>query len=56
MFRSDTDTRTGGNCAVAGIYRSDCPDHERTTLVVGDLFPKCPSCWKVVGWSLAVAS
>jgi hypothetical protein len=56
MSKSDTDTRTNATCAIAGIYRGDCSDQERITLGVGDLFPKCPSCRKAVGWNLAVAT
>jgi hypothetical protein len=56
MSKSDIDTKTGGVCAIAGIYRSDCADRERVTLVESDTFPKCPSCRKAVGWTLAVAT
>jgi hypothetical protein len=56
MSKNDTDTKTDNACSVAGIYRSDCSDKERITVVVGDLFPKCPSCRKAVAWNLAVAT
>jgi hypothetical protein len=54
-LKSDADTGTDTTCTAAGIYRSDCADQERVTLAVGDHFPKCPSCRKVVGWNLVVA-
>ena len=56
MSKSDTDTRTDAASTTAGIYRSDCADQERVTLVIGDFFPKCPSCRKAVGWNLVVAT
>ena len=56
MPKSETESRTGLTCTVAGIYRSDCADEERVTLAVGDEFPKCPSCRHAVGWNLAVAT
>jgi hypothetical protein len=56
MSKSDTDTKTGSAGTITGIYRSDCSDRERITVVVGELFPKCPSCRKAVGWNLAVAT
>jgi hypothetical protein len=56
MTNGETGTRTEGACATAGIYRSDCADQERATLAVGDIFPKCPSCRKAVGWNLVVAT
>jgi hypothetical protein len=57
MSKNEIDTpRTDVMCVTAGIYRSDCADQERVTLAVGDRFPKCPSCRKVVGWKLAVAT
>ena len=56
MLKSHTDAGTDTTCPTAGIYRSDCADQERVTLAVGDHFPKCPSCRKVVGWNLVVAT
>ncbi len=53
---SEIGTKTENRCTTAGIYRSDCADQERVTLVIGDHFPKCPSCRKSVGWNLAVAT
>ncbi len=55
-MKNDTESRTDHACTAAGIYRSDCADQERVTLAVGDVFPKCPSCRKVVGWNLVVAT
>jgi hypothetical protein len=34
MLKSDTESRTGTTCTVAGIYRSDCADEERVTLAL----------------------
>lgn len=56
MSKSETDNRTDAACTAAGIYRSDCADHERVTVAIGDIFPRCPSCRKAVGWQLAVAT
>jgi hypothetical protein len=56
MSKGHIGTRTEAACATAGMYRSDCADPERTTLAVGDTFPKCPSCRKAVGWNLVVAT
>jgi hypothetical protein len=56
MQWSDTQAKTDGTCLTAGIYRSDCSDEERVTLVAGETFPKCPSCRKPVGWRLAAAT
>jgi hypothetical protein len=56
MPKSKAESKTGTACTVAGIYRSDCADEERVTLVAGDEFPKCPSCRRAVGWNLAVAT
>jgi hypothetical protein len=55
MSKSETVARTGTTALAAGIYRSDCADQEQVTLDAGDNFPKCPSCWKAVGWNLIVA-
>ena len=56
MSKSQIESRTDSKCLTAGIFRSDCSDQERTTLNVGDPFPKCPSCKKAVGWNLVVAT
>jgi hypothetical protein len=56
ISKSDHDTRTDAACMTAGIYRTDCADQERVTMAVGDIFAKCPSCTKTVGWNLAVAT
>jgi len=56
ISKSDHDTRTDAACMTAGIYRTDCADQERVTMAVGDIFAKCPSCRKTVGWNLAVAT
>jgi hypothetical protein len=56
MSKSDTDTKTDTTCDTAGIYRSDCADQERVTMAIGGTFPRCPSCRKAAGWSLAVAT
>lgn len=56
VSQSDTEIRTDTTCTTAGIYRSECPDEERVTVVVGEPFPKCPSCRKAVGWRLAAAT
>jgi hypothetical protein len=56
MSKGDTDTKTDIRCTTAGIYRSDCADQERVTIAVGEPFPRCPSCRKVVGWRLAATT
>ena len=39
---------------VAGIYESDCRDHERITMPLGHEFPPCPKCGHAVNWRLVV--